>query len=62
MELRRVVLFLGEARLEALVKVPNRSRLLRIKYDWKEKIQTSTPPKNWIETVMHEASEVLLLG
>ena len=55
-------MFLGEARLEALVKVPNRSRLLRIKYDWKEKIQTSTPPKNWIETVMHEASEVLLLG
>lgn len=57
MELRRVVLFLGESRLEALVKAPNQAKLLRIQYDWKEKVQTDMPPKNWIVTVMHEADE-----
>jgi hypothetical protein len=62
MILRRVILFLGEARLEALVKAPNRSRLIRIQYDWKEKVQTSTPPKNWIVTVLHEAKEVAAGG
>ena len=59
MEIRRVVLFLGESQMDVLVKEPSRRRLMKIRYDWKVRGQSDIPPANWVSTVEAEVADIL---
>jgi len=59
MEIRRVILFPGERRMQVLVKVPSRKNLIEIQYAWKVRTRPNVPPMNWVSTIEAEVSNVL---